>query len=106
MKKILQALLAGMFLTSAAAVLVEGIEIAVVLLVICGISGRAYRLVGEYKEDGDKNAYDRQMKTVYGFTIACALLSFYWPYDMYYNLCLFICLTFHVCINKYVGHKK
>ncbi len=102
MKKVLQILLAVMLVVSLTAIYMQGWETAMVLLVVCGFSARAYRLADTYREDDDKETYDKQMKAVYGFTVACALLSFYWPYDMYYNFVLFLCLVFHCCINRYV----
>ena len=106
MKKVLQILLSVMLLVSLVAVYMQGWEVAMMLLVLCGFSARAYRVAGEYRSDGDKEDYDKQMKVVYGFTIACALISFYWPYDMYYNFVLFLCLVYHCCINRYVKQKS
>ncbi len=105
MKRILQGLLAAMLCGALAAVYSQGWEIAMLLLVVCGFSARAYRLAREYKEDRDTAAYDAQMKVVYGFTIACALISFYWPEDMYYNFVLLCCLLFHIGLNHYVRKK-
>ena len=101
MKQAMQGLLCLMLAATLGTVWLQGLEQAMLLLILFGFSARAYRLVRLYRQNADENSYEKQMKVVHGFTVACAFLSFYWPESMYLNAGLLICLIFHCVVNRY-----
>ena len=101
MKQAMQILLGLMFAAALGTAWMQGWEQAMLLLILFGFSARAYRLVRIYRQDADEAGYEKQMKVVQGLTVACALLSFYWPDSMYLNAGLFTCLIFHCVVNRY-----
>ena len=96
----MQVMLAAMLVVSFAAAMQTGIEQGLLILVLFAFSSRAYFLVRNLSEGEDRAHYEKQMRVVHTFTIACALLSFYWPESMYFNIGLALCLIFYVLINK------
>ena len=102
MKRAMQGLLLLMLGIALATVYAQGWEQGMLLLVIFGFSARAYRLANDYRQDEDREVYDRQMKVVQTFTLACVLISFYWPESMFQNVAIFVCLVLHCVINRYV----
>lgn len=101
MKQAMQGLLGLMLAAALGTVWLQGLEQAMLLLVLFGFSARAYRLVRLYRQNADADGYEKQMKVVHGFTVACAFLSFYWPDSMYLNAGLLLCLLFHCVVNRY-----
>lgn len=96
MRNAMQALLAAMLAIAGTALIQARFEEGLLILVLFAFSARAYLLVRHFKESGDKDAYAKQMKAVQVFTVACGLLSFYWPGSMYCNASLASCLMFHI----------
>ncbi len=102
MKQAMQGLLLTMLGIALASLYLQGWEQGMLLLVIFGFSARAYRLANDYRQDENREAYDKQMKVVQTFTLACVIISFYWPESMYHNAAFFVCLVLHCVINRYV----
>ena len=98
----MQGMLLLMLGIAVATIWFQGLEQGALLIAIFGFSGRAYLLSEEYLREGDRETYDRQMKIVQTFTLACVLLSFYWPESMFQNAALLVCLLLHCVINRYV----
>ena len=102
MKRAMQGLLLLMLGIALAAVCTRGWEEGMLLLVIFGFSARAYRLAREYRQDEDRESYDKQMKIVQTFTLVCVLISFCWLESMFQSIAIFVCLVFHCVIERYV----
>ncbi len=102
MKRAMQGLLLLMLGIALATVYTQGWEQGMLLLVIFGFSARAYRLADDYRQDEDRETYDKQMKVVQTFTLVCVVISFYWLESMLQNVALFVCLVLHCVIDRYV----
>ena len=100
MMKGMQVVLVAMLAVSIAALTQAGLEQGLLILVLFAFSSRAYFLVRDLSENEDREGYEKQMKIVQTFTVACALLSFYWPESMYFNAGLAICLLFHIMATQ------
>ena len=102
MKRALQGMLLLMLGIALATLWFQGLEQGSLVIAIFGFSGRAYLLSEEYLKSGNREDYDRQMKVVQTFTLACVVISFYWPESMFQNAALVVCLVLHCMINRYI----
>ena len=102
MKRAMQGTLLLMLGIALATLWLQGLEQGALLIAIFGFSGRAYLLAEDYLRDKDRETYDRQMKIVQTFTLACVVISFYWPESMFQNAALLVCLILHCMINRYI----
>lgn len=106
MKRGLFALLVMMIVIALLALLAQGLEQGMLALAFFGFSVRAYRVSEDFLATGDEEVYERQMRSVQTFTVACAFISFFWPESMYQNAAIFLCLVFHIVLNSYVKKAR
>ncbi len=102
MKQFMQGLLLLLLGIALASLYLQGWEQGMLILVIFGFSARAYRLANDFRQGEEREVYDKQMKVVQTFTLACVLISFYWPESMFHNAAILVCLVLHCVINRYV----
>ena len=106
MKRGIFALLGMMIIIAVLALLTQGLEQGMLALAFLGFSVRAYRASEDFLSTGNEKVYERQMNSVQTFTVACAFISFFWPESMYQNATIFLCLVFHIVLNRYVKKAR
>ena len=93
-------LLAAMLVVTVMALFAGQSTIFMLLLAITALSAWAGILWRQYQRGGQRAVYDGKIKKVRTFTLAMALVSFYWPYDLYCNFVLGCCFVFHIILNR------
>ena len=103
MKKAMQGLLVLMLVTAGLTAVFEGTEQALLLLVMTGFTGQAYRLMCAAHDDPEEDEVrSRKLKTVEIFTVVCGFISFYWPSSVGLNVGIGLCLIFYCGGMRYM----
>lgn len=102
MKRAILTLLSVMVLIALGAMYNQGMDQGMLIIAIFGLTARGYIVAENYRADGDRAVYDKQMKNVQTFTVFCVIISFFWPESMFQNAAILVCLLTHIALDRYI----